>query len=114
MRGREKAMGGGRKELAGGGHPRGGVGAEGAGVAARRVAGGILAAPTEGRETEGGQYGRPGAMPWLPVKENRLCSGVSGFLFFLILLIIFLREGRRVCRACATAKQWCATAGGHH
>ena len=25
--------------------------------------------------------------------------------------MIFLREGRRVCKACATAKQWCATAG---
>ena len=30
----------------------------------------------------------------------------------MILLTIFLREGRWVCKACATAKQWCATAGG--
>ena len=34
------------------------------------------------------------------------------FFFFLILLMIFLREGRQVCRACATAKWQCATAGG--
>ena len=44
----------------------------------------------EGGETEGGGHGRPGAMPWLSVKEG----------------------GRRVCRACATAKLRCAMAGG--
>ena len=80
MRGREKAMGGGRKETAGGGCPRGGVGAEGAGVAIRRVAGGIMAAPMEGGETEGGGHGRPGAMPWLPVEEN----GVNDFGNFIL------------------------------
>ena len=36
-------------------------------------------------------------------------------MIFLLLLFFangFLREGRWVCKACATAKQWCATAGG--
>ena len=26
--------------------------------------------------------------------------------------MIFLREGRQVCKACATTKRWCATVGG--
>ena len=38
--------------------------------------------PTEGGEVEGGGHGGLGAMLWLLVKENRLCSGVSGFFFF--------------------------------
>ena len=46
MGGREKAARGGRKEMVGG-----------AGVAARQVAGGIPAVPTEGGEAEGGRYG---------------------------------------------------------
>ena len=99
-RGGEKAMGGGRKEMAGGGCPRGGAGAEGAGVAARRVAGGIPAAPTEGREMEGGRYGRPGALPRLLVEEDGVHSGVSSFFSFIIiffLLTIFLgKEGGSV------------------
>ena len=52
--GGEEAAGGGRKETVGGGCPRGRAGVEGAGVVARRVAGGILVVPTEGREMEGG------------------------------------------------------------
>ena len=70
MRGGEKATGGGRKEMAGGGCPRGGVGAEGAGVATGQVVGGVPVAPTEGGKAEGGGHRRPGAMPWLPVKED--------------------------------------------
>ena len=89
MRGREKTTGGGRKETAGGGHLRGRVGAEGAGVAARQVAGGIPVAPTEGGEAEGGQYGRPGAMPRLPVEEDGVHSGVSSFFFFFFLYYYF-------------------------
>ena len=54
MGGREKAAGGGRKETVGRGHPRGRVGAEGAGVATGQVAGGVPAVPTEGGEMEGG------------------------------------------------------------
>ena len=34
------------------------------------VAGGVPAAPMEGGEAERGGHGRPGAMPWLPVKED--------------------------------------------
>ena len=111
MRGREETMGGGREETAGRGHPRGGAGAEGAGVAIRQVTGGIPAVPMEGGETEGGGHGRLVAMPWLPVKEDGKYSGVSFFLYFNF-ANDFLREGRRVCKACATAKQRCTTAGG--
>ena len=100
MRGREKTMGGGRKETVGRGHLRGGAGAEGAGVVARRVAGGIPAAPMEGGEMEGGGYGRPGAMPRLLVEEDGVHLGVSDFSFIIIffyLLTIFLgKEGRSV------------------
>ena len=34
--------------------------------------------------------------------------------FFIIIFFAndFLREGRQVCKACTTAKQWCAIAGG--
>ena len=77
MRGGEKATGGGRKETAGGGCPRGRAGAEGAGVVTGRVTGGVLAAPMEG-----GGHGRLGAMPWLPVKEDGMYSGVSLFLYY--------------------------------
>ena len=82
--GREKAAGVGRKETAGRGHPRGRVGAEGAGVATGRVTGGVLVVPTEGGETEGGGHGRPGAMPRLLVKEDGVHSGVSDFFFIII------------------------------
>ena len=64
---------------------------------------------------EGGGHGRPRAMPRLPVEEDRLHMGVSNFFIIIIifsLLMIFFREGRQVCKACATAKRWCATAGG--
>ena len=50
-RGREETMGGGREEMAGRGRPQGRTGTEGAGVAARQVAGGVLAAPMEGRRS---------------------------------------------------------------
>ena len=53
-RGREKAMGGGRKETAGRGRPRGRAGAEGAGVATGQVTGGVPAVPMEGGKMEGG------------------------------------------------------------
>ena len=78
--GGEKTVGGGRKETVGRGCPRGGAGVEGAGVAARQVAGGIPAVPTEG-----GGHRRPGAMPRLPVKEDGVYSGVSG-LFSLLFI----------------------------
>ena len=70
--------------------------------------------PTEGRETEGGRYRRPGAMPRLPVEEDGVYSGVSDlFLYYYYYFANdFLREGRQVCRACATAKWWCPIAGG--
>ena len=54
-------MGGGRKETAGRCRPRGRVGVEGAGVAARRAAGGVPVAPMEGGEMEGGGHRRLGA-----------------------------------------------------
>ena len=41
-----------------------------------------MAVPTEGREVEGGGSGRPGGLPWLLVKGDRLCSGVSIFSSF--------------------------------
>ena len=69
MRGREKTTGG-REETASGGHPRGRAGTEGAGVATRQVAGGVPAVPMERGKMEGGRHRRPGAMPWLPVKED--------------------------------------------
>ena len=67
--------------------------------------------PMEGREVEGGGSGRPGGLPWLLVKGDRLCSGVSSSFFFII-IINFLREGRRVCKACASAKWRCTTLEG--
>ena len=70
MRGREETTGGGREEMASRGCPRGGAGTEGAGVATRRVTGGVLAVPTEEGKAEGGGHRRLGAMPWLPVKED--------------------------------------------
>ena len=68
----------------------------------------------EGGETEGGGHRRLGAMPWLPVKEGGMHMGVSKFFSLLLLFFAndFLREGRWVCRACTTAKRWCAMAGG--
>ena len=65
--------------------------------------------------TEGGGHGKPGAMPWLLVKEGGMHTGVSKIFSLLLLLLFandFLREGRRVCRACATAKRQCVMAGG--
>ena len=41
----------------------------------------------EGREAEGGGHQRLGAMPWLLVKEDRVCSGVSN-----IIIIIFAND----------------------
>ena len=54
-----------------------------------------MAVPTEGREVEGGGSGRPGGLPWLLVKGDRLCSGVSSSFFFITinLLTIFLGKG---------------------
>ena len=70
-------------------------------------------APTEGGEMEGGGHGRPGALPRLPVGEDGVYLGVSDFpLLLLFFANNFLREGRQVCRACATAKWQCAMAGG--
>ena len=70
--------------------------------------------PMEGGETEGGGYRRPGAMPRLLVEEDGVHSGVSDFFFIIIIFFAnnFLREGRQVCKACATAKWWCAMVGG--
>ena len=70
--------------------------------------------PTEGGETEGGGHRRPGAMPWLPVKEDGMYLGVSLFLYYYFFNFAndFLREGRRVCKACTTAKRQCAMVGG--
>ena len=99
MRGGEETMGGGREETAGRGHPRGGAGVKGAGVATGQVTGGVLAVPMEGGETEGGGHGRPGALPRLLVKEDGMHSGVSSFFFIIIffLLTIFLgKEGGSV------------------
>ena len=81
-RGGEETTGGGREEMASGGHPRGRVGTEGAGVATGQVVGGVPVAPTEGGKAEGGGYGRPGAMPWLPVKEEGMHMGVSKFFLY--------------------------------
>ena len=33
--------------------------------------------------TEGGGHGRPGAMPWLLVKEDGMYSGVSLFIIII-------------------------------
>ena len=53
-------------------------------------------------------------MPWLPVKEDGMYMGVSKFIIIIIFNFAndFLREGRQVCKACATAKRLCAMAGG--
>ena len=49
-------------------------------------------------------------MPWLPVKEGGMHMGVSKF--FSLLLLFFANDFLRDCRACTTAKRWCAMAGG--
>ena len=90
-------MGGGEEVARGGGEatmsrgcPHGREGVQGVGMEDRRVPGGILTASTEGGKMEGGGCGRLGAMPWLSVKENRLCLRVSEKSLLLLLLLFLL------------------------
>ena len=82
--GGEDTTGGGGEKMVSRGHPSSREGIQGTGVADRQVIGGVLAVPTEGGEADGGGHGRPGALPRLPVKENRLHMGVSKNLSLLL------------------------------